>query len=246
MSMPVPSVLRIREARVVRLHRSTPELFELECTLVERDDFSFIAGQWVYLHLLDEAGASIAKGAFSVANAPQESEDLRFGIKIYGRLTSTFADMHEGDRLGIQGPFGRFVLPVEDVPLAFFGGGIGITPLRSMAFAALHDAARTAPLVVFWVARTEEELIYHTEFLAWQKAFPGRFMYVPSLTREHRVDWRGERGRLEARMLDQEGFAWDQAHAFTCGPQLFMDGIKGLLAARGLEGKPRYHEERFL
>lgn len=244
--MPVPSVLRVREARVVRLHRCTPELFELECTLVERDDFSFIAGQWVYLHLVDEAGASIAKGAFSLANAPEEGKDLRFGIKIYGRLTSTFSEMREGDRLGIQGPFGRFVLPAEDVPFAFFGGGIGITPLRSMVFAALHDAARTARVLLFWVARTEEELIYHAEFLAWQKTFPERFTYVPSLTREHRADWQGERGRLEARMLDRDDFSWESAHAFTCGPQLFMDGIKVLLTARGLEGKPRYHEERFL
>ncbi len=244
--MPVPSVLRVREARVVRLHRFTSELFELECTLVDREEFAFIAGQWVYLHLVDEVGASLAKGAFSLANVPDETGVLRFGVKIYGRLTATLAEMRAGDRVGVQGPFGRFVLPAEDAPLAMFGGGIGVTPLRSMIQAALEDRSRRAPIALFWASKAEEDLIYHAEFLAWQKAHPGRFTYVPSLTREHRADWPGERGRLEDRMLDQAGFPWDQAHAFSCGPQLFMDGVKNLLILRGIEGKPRYHEERFI
>ena len=175
MSMPVPSVLVIRPARVTLLHRATPELFMLEVALDAPADFTFVAGQWVYLHLVNDEGESLARAAFSIGSAPSEAEkELRFGVKIYGRLTAALAELRAGDRIGVQGPFGVFVLPSEPAPLLFLGGGIGITPLRSLIRGAL-DQGWPEPISLIWTTKTEEDLLYHQDFVRWQAEFAGRF-----------------------------------------------------------------------
>ncbi len=236
------SVLEIRPARLQTFVRHTPELFTFSCVL--DDSFVYQAGQWVYLHLLQADGTSLARAAFSMASAPHES-DFSFGVKIYGRFTETLASFQEGTMIGVQGPFGVFLLPSDDTPLVFFGGGIGITPLRSLLARALHEKTRTAPLVLFWTARSQDELLYHEEFLAWERANPERFSYRPALTREPRTQWTGLRGRISNDMLENTALDWTCAQAFVCGSVVFMDEIKALLAMRGIIGRSRLHEERF-
>lgn len=244
--MPLPSVLRIRKAQVARVQRVTPELFTLTCTLPAGESITFLAGQWVYLHLLDAQGESVARGAFSIASAPVEGGgELSFGIKIYGRLTQTFSELQEGDFIGVQGPFGVFIAPKEPVPLVFLAAGIGITPFRSLIREALAQP-HGSPLVLIWISKAWDDLLYHQEFLAWEKASGGRFVYHPSLTRDPHPDWAGWRGRLEVWMLEALNVDWSSVHGYVCGPTLFMERAKALLAERGVSGRPRFHEERFL
>ncbi len=243
--MPLPSVLRVRTAQVTRVQHVTPELFTLTCALPAEEAFTFLAGQWVYLHLLDANGESLARGAFSIASAPAEGgAELAFGIKIYGRLTQTFSALRPGDRIGIQGPFGVFTLPKEPAPLVFLAGGIGVTPFRSLIREAL-ERNDGGPIALVWISKAWDDLLYHQECLAWEAAAGGRFRYHPSLTRDPHPDWTGWRGRLEPWMLDALAVDWANAHAYVCGPPLFMERAKALLEDRGVSGRPRLHEERF-
>ncbi len=243
--MPLPPSLVLRTARVTGLKRLTPELFVLSCSLADGADFSYQAGQWVYLHLLNEQGESIARGAFSLASSPSEpGKELVFGVKIYGRLTASLAELAVGEQIGVQGPFGVFTLPKEAHPLLFVAGGIGITPLRSMIRQAL-DASWLSPMALIWVSKTEPELIYHREFIEWAKQSGGKFIYLPSLTQEEGSAWTGMRGRLNPLMLEALELPWQSIHAYLCGPNPFMEDAKRLLQERGVSGKPRLHEERF-
>lgn len=244
--MALSSVLMLRKARVLHVTHVTPELFTMSVLLPSEETFAFQAGQWVYLHLVSEAGESIAKGAFSIASAPSEGlDELGFGIKVYGRLTDTFSRMKAGDLIGVQGPFGFFMLPKDaSVPTVFLAGGIGVTPFRSLIKEALQQES-SAPIVLIWVDKTWENLLYHHEFEAWAKASNGRFQYHPSLTRDSHANWTGWRGRMDDWMFDGLALDWATAHAYICGPIPFMDHAKAFLAKRGLAGKPRVHEERF-
>ena len=244
-NMPVPSVLQIRTAQVVRVHRVTPELFTLDVVLPAEERFAFQAGQWVYLHLLNEAGEPVARGAFSMASAPGEAvEVLSFGIKIYGRLTAAFAELGVGDRIGVQGPFGVFTLPQEDVPLLMLAGGIGITPMRSLITEA-QKSGRVAPIALIWTSKTREDLLYHQDFQSLAQESQGRFLYLPTLTRDVHPDWTGWRGRLDGEKLGVLALDWQTLHAYVCGPELYMSQAKQLLQERGITGKPRLHEEKF-
>lgn len=244
--MALPSILVLRKARVLRINHVTPELFTMSCSLPLDEMISYQAGQWVYLHLLNEQGESIAKGAFSMASAPSEgSEELVFGIKLYGRLTQAFSMMKPGDAIGVQGPFGVFTLPKEQTtPMVFIAGGIGITPFRSLIREALTRSSST-PIALIWVDRTWDNLLYHHEFEAWAKASNGQFVYHPTLTRDSQPEWTGWRGRLEDWMFEALDFNWAMAEAYVCGPLPFMEQAKVLLTKRNLVGRGRVHEERF-
>lgn len=244
--MPLPSVLILRKARVLHVHQVTPELFTMSCALSEEEQISYQAGQWAYLHLLNEQGESIAKGAFSIASAPCEgSSEIVFGVKLYGRLTQAISEMKPGDQIGLQGPFGIFTLPKDSAaPIIFLAGGIGVTPFRSLICEALARSPST-PVALIWVDRTWDNLLYHHEFEAWVKASNGRFTYHPTLTRDSQPEWTGWRGRLDEWMLEALTIDWATAQAYVCGPMPFMDQAKGMLAKRGLAGRGRVHEERF-
>ena len=243
--MAIPSVLQIRTAQVVRVHRVTPEVFLLELALAAEDRFAFQAGQWVYLHLLNDAGEPLARGAFSIASAPSEAgETLLFGINIYGQLTASLAELSVGSRVGVQGPFGVFVLPSEKAPLVLLAGGIGITPLRSLAREAL-DRGWSEPIHLLWASKTQEDLLYHEDFETWAKAYPKTFFYHPTLTRDPHPEWKGERGRVDEEKLQALAVDWERVHAFVCGPEAFMAQTRQLLQVRGIVGKPRLHEEKF-
>lgn len=243
--MATPSVLLIRKARVSRINHVTPELFTLTCVLEHPQDFTYQAGQWVYVHLLNEAGESIARGAFSIASAPAEDRmEIEFGIKVYGRLTTTFSEMQPGDVIGVQGPFGVFTLPKEPAPLVFLAGGVGITPFRSMVRQALATPS-AEPIVLIWMEKMWEDLMFHHEFEAWQRVSGGRFRYYPALTRDVHPDWTGYRGHLSEAMFDELSVDWTRAHAYVCGPNRFIDEAKRFLGERGVLGHPRLHEERY-
>jgi ferredoxin-NADP reductase len=240
----IPSILQIRRARITKSVRRTPDLFCLTVELAEADRFLFRAGQWAYLHLLDENGTSLAKGAFSFASAPEESgTKFEFAIKIYGRLTQTFSELPVGATIGVQGPFGVFVLPKEaDVPIVCIAGGIGVTPFRSF-LQALDKAERNERFVLIWIARTEPDLIFREEFKRFAETHPW-FQYVESITRGEGISWDGKIGRLSAEWLDELAIHWEKAHVFSCGPLAMMYEAKTLVEKKGVEGK-RWAQERF-
>jgi ferredoxin-NADP reductase len=66
-----------------------------------------------------------------------------------------------------------------------------------------------------------------------------------TLTGEHPPGWTGKTGRVDAAMLSPvlaETAA--TGHFYLCGPNPFMDAIRGILDQAGVD-KKRIHQERF-
>lgn len=242
----IPEVLRMRPYHVESVRYETPSVFTL--TLLPEDgepSLTFRSGQWVYLHLLHEDGTSWGKAAFSLANAYTEgSSTLEFGIKIAGGLTQRAARLQQGDRVCLQGPFGVFTLPdVLPESLAFFAGGIGISPLRSM----IQDLSRRAEMPatqLFCSNRVTDGIPYEKEFRQLETDYPN-FSVVFSLTGGCPDGWKGERGRFDADMIGRYRSTFATTTSFLCGPKPFMDAIRASLVAAGAEPKKGIREERF-
>jgi phenol/toluene 2-monooxygenase (NADH) P5/A5 len=206
------------------------------------------AGQWVYLELPDDAGqASGLRRAYSIASAPYEIEDahseIMFAIKLAGEVTKKLESCNEGDRLWLQGPFGRFTLLHAEHPAVFIAGGIGITPLRSMLIEALHkNPNRSLTLVLS--SKTKDELPYHEAMrsLANDRA---NFSYLPTCTREEEgSDWDGLRGRISKELFEQLKMQSPEADFYLCGPTALMDGLSEILKSIGVDSK-KIHTEKF-
>jgi ferredoxin-NADP reductase len=72
--------------------------------------------------------------AFSVASIPAEGFLMigtRTGESISG-FKKQLIGLKKGDKIGLRGPFGWFVLKDRTSPLVLIAGGVGITPIRAI------------------------------------------------------------------------------------------------------------------
>lgn len=235
-------ILEKRLFTVVENRPLATDAFELILKPVDTAMFPFVAGQWVYLYLLNEDGTEWARAAFSIASAPSESKDgLELAIKVYGDYTKRAQLLKAGDSVRIQGPFGVFTLKPGSEPLVLCAGGIGISPFRSMAreLAAQNDPRS---VTLFYSNPTRDSAGYVDEFVALAKSHP-QFRPVFIYTRESVPD--SENRRFDATMLATHVAVPSAADYLMCGPQPFMDAVKDALTAQGLGLKAKLRKELF-
>lgn len=155
----------------------------LSVRLQKPDDFTFSAGQAVYLTL---SGMSVHGGlgrvrTFSIASAPDDGY-----LEIATRFTDSaykhyLARAAAGTPVQLEGPYGQMTLHEDAGRTAVFvAGGIGITPFRSMLRDALH---RRLPhrVFLFYCNRTQDDAAYLDELQQLSRRHP-HFTLVPVFT----------------------------------------------------------------
>lgn len=235
----------IRPFRVVARRQDASQTFSLILAPADGEPLApYKAGQFVMLHLFNPDKTVWAKAAYSFATAPVESADtIELGIKIHGDFTKRASELAVGDEVGIQAPYGAFVLK-DDLPrIVFFAAGVGVTPLRSMIREALLTK-KGIELVLFYSDKTRADMAYETEFreLAAQHA---NFTFIPSLTRENPDGWEGETSRIDKAMVERHVSDWQKGRYCMCGPDEFMDAMKAMLEAEGIDVKTKLQRESF-
>lgn len=244
--MPVHDALAIRRYIVQELTWESATVYTLKLVPEAPENrINFLAGQWVYWHLLNEDGTSWGRAAFSVATAPSEfDESFQLAVQIQKDFTKKGGQLQPGDVVGIQGPFGVFLIPKQAEQLVFFAGGIGVTPFRSM-IRELHRTHSTMPITLFYSNRYIEDTVYFEEFENLAKEWPS-FTFVPTLTGEDNPSiWKGEKGRISVPMLQKYVSDLHKPIYLMCGPDAFMDGMKTLLEKEGVDVKTKLKKELF-
>lgn len=146
-----------------------------------------------------------------------------------GRGGSLF--MHErvqvGDTLVVEPPRNEFPLLDVDGPTLLIAGGIGITPMASMA-ARLRSTAR--PVRLFYAGRSLKEMAYVPDL---------RGLLADDLI-VHCDDEQGGPLDVDA-ILEQSGAS---SHVYVCGPKALLDAVLVKSQARGWSSD-RIHFELF-
>ncbi len=216
-------------------------------TLVPADNrsmFSFKAGQWIMLHLINSDGTTWRKAAFSIASAPVESSSsIELGIKIHGELTTRASKLNRGDKVKVQGPYGFFLLRQAPEQLVLLAGGIGITPLRTMIReCCLQKSDRE--IFLFYCERTREEMAYEQELRDLAARHPN-FKPTFILTRVAPQNWDGELTRISVETLQGRGIDLATADFMACGSSSFVQNIKEMLELGGVNLKNKFKQESF-
>jgi len=236
-----------RSLRVARLIQETPSTRTFVLESADRaEPIGYQAGQ--HLTVLVEIGGTTHRRCYSFSSSPVSGEPTAITVKRSSTgLVSQYLHDHVrvGDTLTATEPAGQFVLPTDPAlarTVVMVAGGVGITPLASLAETLLLEEPRTR-VVLLTGNRMESEIIFR-ERLAGLAA-----RFAPRLDLRHAVDlaptgWDGIVGILDgARVLAALGRADADAY-FVCGPEAMMDSVCAALAAAGV-GRDRIHTERF-
>ncbi len=208
--------------------------------------FGFRPGQYVTVRV--EVAGQLLERCYTISSSPTRPERLTITVKRVpdGPVSGWLHDhLAVGDRLHVRGPLGRFTMAEHPAPkYLFLSAGSGITPLMSMT-RAMQDLPGPRDVAFVHSARTPEDIIFRAELAAMASA--GDWLDVTTVCEEDSPDetWTGHRGRLSATVLAAAVPDLWEREVFTCGPEPYMQGVRGLLDAAGVDPS-RCHEESFV
>lgn len=205
---------------------------------LSRAPFAFQAGQAA---LIGPAGQDV-RIPYSIASAPIEALEhdwLDFLIKVEpsGRWGQQFDAVSPGARIGIEGPYGSFLFPVEppERHFLFIAGGTGIAPIRAMIQQALLRG-QEGRMRLLYSAKTSDDFAYLPELvnMATLPRRDGGLDLRLHVTREAPDTWQGARGRIAASEL---GALIDDPATlcFVCGPETMVAEVPRMLTELGIE-----------
>jgi ferredoxin-NADP reductase len=216
------------KVRVSAVSRETDDISLLELRPVDGDLPPFSAGSHIDLHLSNGLVRS-----YSLTNPAGERHRYVIGVKKepLGRGGSRFIheQLHAGDETIVSPPRNTFTL-CEDAPSSvLIAGGIGITPLISMA-QRLEDLGK--PWQLHYAARSQ----CSAGFVSRLGEFGSRVrFYFPT---EVECEPRAARIDIDSIVAD----AAPETHIYCCGPERMLTAFKTATAERAAA---RTHIEHF-
>jgi ferredoxin-NADP reductase len=166
--------------------------------------FSFTAGQCGDFTLANppETDAEGNTRSFSLASAPYE-EDLIIATRMRDTaFKRNLKTIPLGTELSLEAPWGELILHDDArIPAVFLTGGIGITPVRSMALQATHDKS-AQKLFLFYSNRRPEDAAFLKELTQAQKE-NRNVALIATMTgmEKSSLPWHGETGLINKAML---------------------------------------------
>lgn len=200
-------------------------------------DWTYRAGQFIDITLLDppETDAEGNTRGFSISSAP--NEDV---IMITTRLRDTafkrvLQTMPVGTAVKIEGPFGDLRLHHAARPAVVLTGGIGITPFRSILIETIRGHGLPYPVVLFYANRRPKDAAFLDELRELAGQDPN-LIFVPTMSGLESEDvWDGERGRIDASMLDRHLVGMIDPIYYLTGPPVMVSGLRTMLVEAGVD-----------
>lgn len=194
----------------------------------------FEAGQFLTLRLATKDNAEPVIRTYTVSSAPGE-DFYRISVKREdkGHISRHLHDhLKPGDIIEAKAPRGDFFIdPTETRPAVLLAGGVGITPMLSMALHVVSEGVRTRhmrPLTIFHSAQTTEQRAFSDLFNLLQQQTEGAVTYYsfisnPTADEKSGVDFNG-RGRIHTDVFRQ-ALGLDDYDFYLCGPPAFMQAM---------------------
>lgn len=201
-----------------------------------KQQFQYKPGQ--YLTFSIEINGEEVRRSYSVCSSPFTEAMPVIAVKeVPGGKMSTYMNRHlkEGDLLDVMPPLGKFTVePQSSLQRHFilFGGGSGITPLKSILLSVLSNEPQSRITLVY-ANRNEASVIFKDELEALIASNPEKLKIIYSYD-EAPAGWNGLSGYLNTTKIDELIKSADpkylEAFYYICGPSGMMDVVK-----RGLE-----------
>ena len=181
----------------------------------------------------------------SANDADQPGDEVSFTLKALGDWSSKVVpEVKPGAKAWVDGPHGVFTIDREEgAGYGLIGGGVGITPLRSMVL-ALEERGDVRPVVLFYGVNSEADLTYDEELAGLDRRMEN--LTVVRVLSKPGDGWTGERGYIDADILKRHlpERLLTRFQYFICGPNALMDAMEKALPQIGV-ARDHVHTERF-
>lgn len=238
-------IARLPKYEVVELNQPTPDIHEVVMRPVEGERLDYQAGQYAFFRFVDSKIPSEAH-PFSFSSSPRAQEDtVTIMIKEDGDWTSSMDIVEIGDKVTIEGPYGKFypddIAQDESQPMVLLSGGIGVTPnLSVLREEVAKESDRRIAFV--WGLATEDDTMYLDEMKKLEEEFPN-FSYHFIYSEEEVEGY--PYGFVDDEFIESEGLEelYDTATWHVCGPPPMLEASKGLLDDQDVTQEQAYIEE---
>jgi len=214
----------------------------IELRPVDKRPFRYVPGQFVIVSFQSKH-ISPEPHPFTLSSTPTRPEYLQLTVRTNGDWTRHVARITVGERVYIQGPFGRFSHVFTDPAreIIMIAGGIGITPMLSM-MRFMADRQDQRAITLIWSNRSREHMVYPDELNELGEKLTGfRSVLIFTGNSDEYLSTEGLNLEKLQSMLKGSG---RQAAIFVCGPEQMMVQIKNDLKRIGFEPRS-IHTETF-
>lgn len=202
--------------------------------------FSFEAGQFAWL-MPGRTPFRPTFHPFSISSSAERSR-VEFTIKQVGGFTNAVRRLNVGDTVFLDGPHGSFTLERNPgIGYVFVAAGVGVTPFLSM-LSTLADRGDRRPVWLI-LGNSREDQITGIRQLARLK---GRLnLTVIHVVSRPTAQWMGERGRIDAHLLDRRLPRERRLlQYFICAREEMVTSVAGALRSLDIPSD-RIHSEQF-
>ena len=232
-------------AEVVSLKDLTYDIKQVTLKLINPDDISFKAGQYIQFKVPEyEMTAEPVYRAYSMASHPSRKNEVELEVRLVSNgicTTYIFEHLKAGDSVTINGPYGDFFLRDTDSDIIFIAGGSGMAPIKSI-LNDMADRGVERNIVYFFGARSVRDLFLLEEMKELEKKLHN-FIFVPSLSKpQPGENWKGETG-LITEVLDRHLKSGENVEAYLCGSPGMIDATKEVLIKRGVSEELIYYDK---
>jgi len=192
------------------------------------EKLAFKPGQFFFVGIMID-GQERTKH-FSFSNSPTEEGFIEFTKRLTGSDFSNALDkLKPGDKAKIKAPQGSFTFTGEYQRISFLSGGIGITPIRSIAKFVVDKGLGT-DMVLLYGNNAEQDIIFKQDFdLMAEKKGDFRVIYTLTSKEIDKDKWQGRSGYIDADMITEEIPDYKERVFFICGPPVMVEVLNNIL-----------------
>ena len=196
--------------------------------------FEYQPGQYMNLQLM--INGTRVNRSYTIASSPTRKDTCELTVKRDPNGTASLF-LHDqiqiGETLSVSAPAGKFVfLGTESKAVLLIAGGVGITPLMSIA-RYLTDRSWTGYIYFLIVTKTEKDIIFRDEIESLKQHNSNLRVCITLTEADMQHAWSGERGRASAALLSKFVPELPNIPTYLCGPEAMMAATRDLLIGLG-------------
>ena len=176
--------------------------------------FDYAPGQFVEVSL-----AGIGEAPITITSSPTQKDGFELVIRKIGNVTNAVHSLTVGDKIGIRGPLGDGMYPVEEAKgknLVFVCGGIGLVPQRSFINYVLDNRDDYGEVAILQGTKCFDQRLFVDEIAAWEKRDDVQMLETLD---EGGANWKGNVG-VVTKLIPMVKTDLKSAVVLVCGPPI--------------------------